>query len=66
VLGFGAMTAIIMGAFDYTGGRLAGYKSDPNVDEYERKVELRRNRRRPIEETIEEVGEGRGEIRDSS
>lgn len=60
MLGFGAMTAIIMGAYDYGGGVLTGYKNDPEVDEFERKEQLRKNRRRPIEETIAELGEGRG------
>jgi len=60
VLGYGAMTAIIMAAFDYGGGALTGYKRDPEVDEFDRKQELRKNRRRPIEETIAELGEGRG------
>jgi len=32
------------------------------VDEYERKEQLRRNRRRPIQQTVEELGEGRGRI----
>ena len=32
----------------------------PGMDEYERKEYLRNNRRRPIEETIADVGEGRG------
>jgi len=49
-----------MGAYDYTGGRLTGYQRDPNVDEFDRKEYMRRNRRRPIEETIAEIGEGRG------
>jgi len=49
-----------MGTFDYTGGALTGYKRDPEVDEFERKQALRKNRRRPIEETISEIGEGRG------
>ncbi|KAH8595212.1 hypothetical protein B0O99DRAFT_161760 [Bisporella sp. PMI_857] len=60
VLGYGVLVATIMGAFDYTGGALTGYKKDPNVDEFERKQELRKNRRRPIEETLSELGEGRG------
>jgi len=60
VLGFGAMTAIVMGAYDYGGGALTGYKKDRDVDEFERKEQLRKNRRRPIEETIQELGEGRG------
>jgi len=54
------MTAIVMGAYDYGGGALTGYKKDRDVDEFERKEQLRKNRRRPIEETIQELGEGRG------
>jgi hypothetical protein len=49
-----------MSAYDYTGGSLTGYKKDPEVDEFERKQYLRKNRRRPIEQTISEIGEGRG------
>src|ERR1700722_9964303 len=60
VLGFGALTAVVMGAYDYTGGRLTGYQRDPKVDEFDRKEYMRKNRRRPIEETIAEIGEGRG------
>lgn len=62
VLGFGAGLAIVQGVFDYTGGKFSGYDKDPNVDEYERKEALRMNRRRPIQETLEELGEGRGEL----
>lgn len=54
------MTSVIISVFDFTGGRLAGYGKDPEVDEFERKQRMRKNRRRPIEETIEELGEGRG------
>ncbi|KAG0647313.1 NADH-ubiquinone oxidoreductase kDa subunit [Hyphodiscus hymeniophilus] len=60
VFGFGALTAVVLGAYDYTGGSLTGYKKDPEMDEFERKEHLRKNRRRPIEETINELGEGRG------
>jgi hypothetical protein len=49
-----------MGAYDYTGGSLTGYRRDPKVDEFDRKEYMRKNRRRPIEETIAEIGEGRG------
>jgi hypothetical protein len=55
----GAMVSVGMGAFEYTQG-LTGYKKDPELDEFERKQALRANRRRPIEETIAEIGEGRG------
>ena len=60
VLGMGALTAVILGAYDYTGGGLTGYKKTPEMDEFERKELLRKNRRRPMEETISEWGEGRG------
>lgn len=60
VMGFGAATAIVMGAFDYTGGSLKGFKKDKEMDEFERKQFLRKNRRIPIEETISQLGEGRG------
>lgn len=41
---------------------MTGYQRDPAVDEFDRKEYLRKNRRRPIEETIAEVGEGRGTL----
>jgi hypothetical protein len=56
----GALTAGVLGAYDYTGGALTGYKKNPEMDEFERKELLRKNRRRPIEQTISELGEGRG------
>jgi hypothetical protein len=59
VLGFGALAAVILGALDYTGGTLGRYNKDPEIDEFERKQHLRKNRRQPIEETIVEIGEGR-------
>jgi hypothetical protein len=60
VLGYGAGLALILGTFDYTGGSLAGVFRDPNMDEVARKENLRKNRRRPLEEYIEDTGEGRG------
>jgi hypothetical protein len=60
ILGFGALAAVTLGAFNYTGGQLTGYSRSPELDEFERKQQLRANRRRPIEQTIAEVGEGRG------
>lgn len=59
VLGYGAALSVVMTAFQFSGGSLFGAK-DQSVDEYERKEALRRNRRRPIQETLEELGEGRG------
>lgn len=60
VLGYGSGLAIAAFAFDYTKTSLSGQKNDPTVDEYERKMMMRKNRQRPIEETIAELGEGRG------
>ncbi|KAM3083338.1 hypothetical protein ACMFMG_003991 [Clarireedia jacksonii] len=60
VLGFGALTGIVLSAFSYTGGTLAGYRQDHTLDEFERKEFLRKNRRVPIEQTVAELGEGRG------
>ena len=62
VLGFGAGLAVVEGVFDYTGGKLSGYDKDPNVDEYDRKEQLRKNWRKPIQETLQELGEGRGRV----
>ena len=62
-LGFGAGLAIINGVFDYTGGALQGYGFGPRDEEdYGSKEWMRKNRRRPIQETLDELGEGRGEL----
>ncbi|KAI9884278.1 MAG: hypothetical protein M1823_003933 [Watsoniomyces obsoletus] len=60
VLGYGASAALLLGVFDYTGSSFGGYAVDRDVDHVERKEQLRRNRRRPIQETVDELGEGRG------
>ncbi|CAI4219584.1 unnamed protein product [Parascedosporium putredinis] len=61
VVGCGAGLAALLGVFEYTGGRFDGYYNRrPEEDEFDRKQRLRENRRRPIEETIRDVGEGRG------
>ena len=59
-LGCGAALATIQGVFDYGGGKFSGYDKDPNVDEFERKEFLRKNRRKPIQEILGELGEGGG------
>ncbi|KAF2155380.1 hypothetical protein K461DRAFT_276594 [Myriangium duriaei CBS 260.36] len=60
VVGYGALTAVVLGAFNYTGGKMSGWDRDADMDEYDRKQMLRRSRRRPVEDTIAEIGEGRG------
>lgn len=61
ILGYGAVLSVVMSTFNYTGGSLRGQQTEvEGMDEYERKEYLRKNRRRPIEETIADLGEGRG------
>ncbi|KAK4611575.1 NADH-ubiquinone oxidoreductase [Fulvia fulva] len=60
VIGYGSALAVILSAFTFTGGRLNGFAKDPDVDEVARKEYMRKNRRRPIEQTVNELGEGRG------
>lgn len=55
----GTITAVVMGVFDFTGGRLTGWGKDEDVDQFERKENLRKNRRRSGEETIAQLGDGR-------
>ena len=62
VLGYGTLAAVVLSAFTYTGGRLQGLKKDPDVDEVSRKEYLRKNRRRPIDDIVNELGEGRGAL----
>lgn len=64
ILGFGAIFSVVLTTFEYTGGSLRGAESRASYpDEYERKEFLRLNRRRPIEETIAQLGEGRGKFK---
>jgi len=60
VVGYGAALSVVLAAFTYTGGKLTGYERDPTVDEVSRKEYLRKNRRRPVDEIVNELGEGRG------
>jgi hypothetical protein len=57
IVALGLSSAVVMCAADYLGG-LKG-NNHHTADEYEQKVALRNNRRRPIEETLAELGEGR-------
>lgn len=62
ILGYGAGVSLIVSAFDYTGNSLSGWGRDPKEDGYDRKEAVRKNRRRPVEETIAEIGEINGEF----
>ncbi|KAF2466741.1 uncharacterized protein BDR25DRAFT_305958 [Lindgomyces ingoldianus] len=61
MLGSGAALAVVMSAFYYTKGfRGYRYGQDLEEDEVERKERMKKLRRRPIQETIDQLGEGRG------
>lgn len=60
VLGYGAALATVIGLFEYTGGQLMPIGKDPQIDDFDRKEALKKRYRRPVQETINEIGEGRG------
>ena len=63
ILGFGALFSVVLTTFEYTGGTLRGGRGNNRtveLEEYDRKEEHRLNRRRPIEEAVLNLGEGRG------
>lgn len=60
IFGYGTALAVALAAFEYTGGSLWGKGKDQNVDKYEELERLRKNYRTPAEQTIAEIGEGRG------
>ena len=61
VVGLGSGIAVFQGMFHYLGGRYDSFKREG--DEFERKEIVRRSTRLPIEQTISEIGEGRGKSR---
>lgn len=60
LLGYGVALSTAMTAFEYTGGSLFGYQKDTSVDEFDRRTALRKAFQTPGEQTISELGEGRG------
>ncbi|KAJ4300677.1 hypothetical protein N0V90_002765 [Kalmusia sp. IMI 367209] len=60
MLGAGAGFGVALAAFKYTNG-IGGYVAkEEDEDEVERREELRKLHRRPLQETLEQLGEGRG------
>lgn len=49
-----------MGAFEFTGGTLWGKKAQSDLDEFDRRTQVRKAYRTPAEQTFAELGEGRG------
>ncbi|KOS17973.1 NADH-ubiquinone oxidoreductase 21.3 kDa subunit [Escovopsis weberi] len=58
VLSLGALVGTVQGSFNYLGGRIDSFRKEE--DEFERKEIIRRTTRVPVEQTIAEIGEGRG------
>ncbi|RMZ91870.1 hypothetical protein DV736_g912, partial [Chaetothyriales sp. CBS 134916] len=60
-LGTSLMFGSVMGVVAYTGGSIFGARAnEPQANNVEYKEELRRRSRRPINELVNEIGEGRG------
>jgi hypothetical protein len=61
VVGLGASIGVFQGMFYYLGNRYDTFKKED--DTFERKETFRRTTRLPLEQTISEIGEGRGKSR---
>jgi len=60
VLGNGVLLGVALAGAQFTGGAIFSQRSDPDEDQFVRKEEIRRRFRRPANELINEIGEGRG------
>jgi hypothetical protein len=60
VLGNGVLLGVALAGAQYTGGAVFSQRSDPDEDKFTMKEEVRRRFRRPVNEMINEIGEGRG------
>jgi hypothetical protein len=60
VLGNGVLLGLALAGAQYTGGAVFSQRSDPDEDKFVTKEEVRRRFRRPVNEMINEIGEGRG------
>ncbi|RDA87040.1 hypothetical protein CP532_3214 [Ophiocordyceps camponoti-leonardi (nom. inval.)] len=58
LLGYGSLVAVLQGSFFFLGNRLDSFYDED--DEFERKEIIRRTTRIPVQQTIAEIGEGRG------
>lgn len=62
IVGYGALFSVVLSVYEYSGASIKGSRKTQELDEFDRKEYLRMNRRRPLEETLAEVGEGRCEL----
>ncbi|KAF2827246.1 hypothetical protein CC86DRAFT_466051 [Ophiobolus disseminans] len=60
MLGAGVAFSTVLTAFRFTGGWLGHGSAETDEEEVERREKAKKARRRPISETIQELGEGRG------
>jgi hypothetical protein len=60
VVGRGALLAVTMAAAAYTGDFMQRQTGNPHEDRFQSKTETRNRFRRPVNELINELGEGRG------
>ncbi|KAF2267676.1 hypothetical protein CC78DRAFT_530755 [Lojkania enalia] len=61
MLGGGAAVSVVMATWNYTSGAAPRlFEEQSYEDEVERREALKKQRRRPIQETIDQLGEGRG------
>ncbi|KYK54782.1 Mitochondrial import inner membrane translocase subunit Tim17 family protein [Drechmeria coniospora] len=58
LVGLGALVGSVQGTLHFFGGRIDSFKHED--DEFARKETLRRTTRLPVEQTVAEIGEGRG------
>ena len=61
MLGAGAAFSTVLTAYRYTNGLRGIASAETDEEEVERRENFKKNRRRPLSETIQELGEGRGE-----
>jgi len=57
VLGYGSLSALLLGVYDYTGGSFRSFVKDVSVDEISQKEMIKATRQRPVEELISYTGE---------
>jgi hypothetical protein len=63
MLGAGAVFGTGMAAFRYTAGLRGTTSGEVDEEEIERREAMKKLRRRPLSETLEQLGEGRGKCR---
>jgi hypothetical protein len=59
-VGLTLLSSFSLGLFTYSGGNIEGRVEDPDADLYARSEKERKTWRVPVEQTIAEIGEGRG------